>query len=143
MILFTDKELIISKFPMSISTNHLYKNSVRGIRYKQKAYIAFENQVEMFFLQQLETKNAKKFIKDIIKNEETLFMDMKFYVDSSRCFTKKDTIKRHDIFNFIKSAHDTISRELDFDDRFIWSGTVEKIPTTKDEFIEIRIRKHE
>lgn len=144
MIEVTKTELKLLNFPMSVSVNHMYKNNAQGIRYKQQGYKNFELEAELYFIRNVFNRAMGfDWTREIIKQEKTLHMETTFYVSESRCYTKKNTVKRHDVFNYVKSLIDVVCEGLSFDDRYIWSGKVKKAPINGKEYVDIIFREHE
>lgn len=142
---------IIENFPMPISSNKMYtssyiKGKTRAGKSMRKSgdYLAYEKICEGWAYQhKAELKKAQEGSLKRLDDVGIIYMDIRFYFHSTRCYSKKgNNIKKHDVFNFIKPLHDQLCNLLGFDDRYIWGGSVEKltVPIEEDEYVFIRIR---
>lgn len=131
--------LLLKKFPLSPSSNQLY-TSVRGRLIKSSEGRRYDSLVEIYRLREL---NIIDEWKKTVKPEDVFHIDMYFVFLRERLITKKETIKKLDATNRLKSSHDGLSKILDIDDSRFVTGSFNKVYTrfSHEEQIIILVKK--
>lgn len=115
--------LLLKRFPLGPSSNSIY-SSVNGRFIKSVEARKYEALVNMYGLK--EFRIIEQF-KKLVKPSDVFHVDMYFIFLRDRLVSKKETIKRLDSSNRIKSASDGLSKILGIDDcRFI-TGSYHKV----------------
>lgn len=134
-------KLILKNFPMGISDNRIHRTGFRtGIRYKAPEYRGFQAEVERYRLKNCISRQNE--IKAIIQGLIKPRVEFKFYFKHSRLYTKKKTLKRLDVANFIKGTMDSLCNIiLLVDDSIFWEVCCQRhiSPHESSEFVDIEI----
>lgn len=133
---------MIRDFPISPSSNSLYRNAPGKGRVKTKQYREYCDEVAFWTLLHVrELKKARILLKEIISIHKTVQVDLTFCIAEERCFTKNGEVKKLDTFNLIKALHDQLSEYLWTDDRYFWDGDIRRQICSKgSERVIIRIK---
>jgi len=135
MIVIEEDKIVFTKFPFPISSNAAFRDPSRfeKRRCKSKTYAKYDEIFEVYHYSMLkELKEVRKIIKSWFYNypKTVLNVDLVFY--DSKCFNKSDgKIKKSDIFNRIKVAHDKLAILIEVDDCYIFSGNLVRVPSEK------------
>lgn len=145
IIIENNNRILFKEFPFPISANAAFRIIMRGrfaSHCKSKKYSEYDEIVKAYHFANLKMiKEAQKIIAGwFLENEKTVLnVDLLFY--DSLCFNKGDgKVKKSDIFNRIKVAHDKISEIILVDDRYFFSGNLIRIPSDK-HHLDIAISK--
>ncbi len=135
----------ITNFPIPPSTNELYETNVTKVWKKSlktgKPYMGFKTsrrrsaELEKFLLECLSFKNAnyqliQKMRPEILKwisEGSVLRLDSWVAFERSRIWTKDGQPQVIDADNRRKALQDGISKILDLDDKWVYSGIMEKV----------------
>lgn len=117
------------------------KHYTPGRLVKTKEHIAYESECTMWILQNRQmVEKIKERIFFALKAAENDFkpfalrVDFYFCFEHSRVLTVNHKIQQRDRDNFLKPATDQLKNVLGIDDKYIFSGNVEKVTAkTKDE----------
>lgn len=114
--------LLLKRFPLGPSSNSIY-SSVNGRFIKSVEARKYEALVNMYGLK--EFRIIEQF-KKLVKPSDVFHVDMYFVFLRDRLVSKKETIKRLDSSNRIKSASDGLSKILGIDDSRFITGSYHK-----------------
>jgi hypothetical protein len=135
MIVIQDDKIVFTEFPFPISANAAFRNPSKfeNRRCKSKSYAEYDEIFEVYHYSMLkELKEVRKIIKSWFYNfpKTVLNVDLVFY--DSKVFNKNDgKIKKSDIFNRIKVAHDKLAILIEIDDCYIFSGNLIRVPSDR------------
>jgi hypothetical protein len=127
--------LLIKGFPMSLTSNHQYIVS-RGRLIKSSEYRKYSIRVHNWALKH---KGAFDKLREILRGK-TLRVDCAFVFPREKLITKKNTLKKLDYSNRIKSCFDELSKLIGVDDSHFISGyCCKKISDNDEAYINITI----
>jgi len=118
---------ILKDFPLSPSANQLYKNR-RGGRCKTDIYKEFLGECDIWSLtrrRKLEQIH-KHFMKEI-HNVKWIQVSMYVHLEPAKMYTKGGKLKKIDVSNRVKAAHDVLSDFIEIDDKYFCLGNTEFI----------------
>lgn len=114
--------LLLKKFPLGPSSNSIY-SSVNGRFIKSVEARKYEALVDMYGLKEFRILDQ---FKELVKPHDVFHVDMYFVFVRDRLVSKKETIKRLDSSNRIKSVSDGLSKILGIDDCRFVTGSYHK-----------------
>lgn len=98
------------------SSNKLY-SSYRGRLVKSKAGREYSDKIEFYALtNKRKIEAARKQVKELLEQSEYLKIECVFVFHFKRVISLKGTLKKIDVSNRVKQAHDATARLLDIDD---------------------------
>lgn len=135
MIEILPDSVTFKRWPMSVSSNHLYFVS-RGRLVKSNEGRNYAKKVQTWAQKNKSTIDK---LKAILRGK-TLRVDCAFFFPKSKLVTKKNTLKRIDWSNRIKLVHDNLADLIGVDDSHFISGyCCKKISDSEEAYIDIKI----
>jgi Holliday junction resolvase RusA-like endonuclease len=114
-------------YPIPPSINSCYAGKTR--RYKSVVYKEYEIEARTYALiNKDKIEESRKLIKKWLRHYQKLKIKIAFEFYYERLYTKKNTVKKLDVDNYVKPLLDNLTPTLHFDDSLIFYQIAYKKP---------------
>lgn len=127
--------IYLNNFPIPASHNRLYDHITRRTkmgkmyqsRKKSNDYLEFERDAEIY---KLRNRHVIATAKELLLpyKDKALKIEICFYIHRHRLYTLKNTPKRFDLHNLMKSGMDVLCKLLEIDDSLFFEEHLKKMP---------------
>lgn len=130
---------ILSQIPIPPSLNNAYPTSKHGYRYKSKALVEWERELERWAFTKVKELHA---LQDLFKASQNALVgiECRYFFRKEKILTKLGKVKKLDVDNRLKCLIDGITQIIGIDDSYIWEGKFSKhVSKTEQDYCEVKI----